>query len=300
MYKLLIVFTALQLSAAGLFGTPLPGDTTLPAAKKRNIKILSWNIQMLPRVAGEKGQELRAKAIGYVLKNTDYDIIIFQEAFTKTSREIIWHEVQSAFPYESGKPIGKGLTLINSGVWMVSKLPIKQRIDKLYRECDGIDCFSKKGATMVEVEKDGKTFQIVGTHLQADEGKDKQKARDAQYYDLLQLLDANKKDGIAQIIAGDFNTKYTDTVTYRGMLNVLKAEDGPLSGTQQFSWDNCVNDITCTGKDTSQVLLDYILTRNNGFEFNGEARYIRRLQLHWSPINTDLSDHFAVEGVFEY
>ncbi len=296
MRKLILVSIALQFVVAGLFANP----TDSIATQHGSIKILSWNIQMLPKITGDKGNDMRAGAIGEMLRGTDYDVIIFQEAFTKTSREIIWKLVKDFYPYESGKPLGKGLTLINSGVWIISKLPIKTRVDKLYRECDGIDCFSKKGATLVEVEKDGRTFQVVGTHLQADQGKDKIKAREAQYYDLAKLLELNKKDGIPQIVAGDFNTLRSDTVRYTGMLNVLQADDGPLSGAQQFSWDNTCNDITCNGRDTSQVLLDYILTRSNGFTFTNEIRVIRRLLFRWACTNADLSDHFAVEAKFEY
>ena len=320
MRKLIILSIALQLCVAGLFGCPSPlnlpspkwsGETPPPPTERGlggetdttphgSIKILSWNIQMLPKIVGDNGNDLRAGAIGEILKNTDYDIIIFQEAFTKISRERIWNLVQGVYPYQSGKPLGKGLTLINSGVWIISKLPIKTRVDKLYKECDGIDCFAKKGATLVEIEKDGRTFQVVGTHLQADQGKDKIKAREAQYYDLAKLLELNKKEGIPQIVAGDFNTLRSDTVRYTGMLNVLQADDGPLSGAQQYSWDNTRNDITYNSKDTSQVLLDYIFTRNNGFIFTNEIRIIRRFLLYWACTHADLSDHFAVEAKFEY
>lgn len=320
MRKLITLYIALQCSVAGLFSnTIIPNESGLTPplireracpelvsgglggeATKRSIKVLSWNIQMLPRIAGDKAQELRAKAIGYALKGTDYDVIIFQEAFMKDARNVLWEMLKADYPYQSGEPIKGGLTLFNGGVWIISKLPIKNRFDKLYRECDGIDCFAKKGATMIEVEKDGKLFQIVGTHLQADEGKDKQRARDAQYYELAQLLNAHKTDGVPQIIAGDFNTMYSDSLRYRGMLNVLGAEDGPISGMQQCSWDNLVNDFTFTGKDTCQILLDYVFLRNNGFEFKNESRIIRRMQLQWAAKHSDLSDHFAIEAKFEY
>ncbi|UPT66836.1 MAG: sphingomyelin phosphodiesterase [Sphingobacteriales bacterium JAD_PAG50586_3] len=264
------------------------------------IKVLSWNIFMLPKVVGNTGQEMRAKGIVDALKNTDYDVIVFQEAWTKNTRAIIWEGLKSAYPYDAGKPFKGSATLTNSGIWIISKLPIKTRVDKLYRDCDGADCFARKGATLVEVEKDGKTFQIVGTHLQADEGKDKQKVRNEQYYDLNKLLGENQKDGVAQIIAGDFNTPVTDTTRYNYMLRAIKSEDGPLSGNMQYTWDNSTNDITHGQKDTSQVVLDYIFTRNNGVNFTSERRLIKRFQVRWACDKIDLSDHYAMEGVFEY
>jgi endonuclease/exonuclease/phosphatase family metal-dependent hydrolase len=322
MRKLILITTALQLCVAGLFATTGPFVTTKLSPCKGGVprhlstggggesfstpqatgslKILSWNIFMLPNIAGKTGQELRAKALIESLKNADYDVVIFQEAWTKKTRAIIWEGLKGAFPYESGAPLkGKGI-LLNSGVWIISKLPIKSRVDKLYRECDGVDCFARKGATLIEIEKDGKTFQLVGTHLQADQGKAKQKARNEQYYDLNKLLGENHKDGVPQIIAGDFNTLYTDTANYNYMLKALKAEDGPLSGPLQYSWDNTTNDITRGAKDTSSVLLDYVFTRANGFEFTSERRLIRRLQVRWACDKIDLSDHYAIEAIFEY
>lgn len=294
MRKAISLLLALHL-CAGLFATTPPVD-----GGHGSLKILSYNIYMLPKFAKKTGQDQRAKAIVDAFKNSDYDVIVFQEAFLKKVRDTIFEGLKGTFPYQSGEPIKGGVTLFNSGVWILSKLELKNRTDKLYRECDGIDCFSKKGATLVEVEKDGHTFQIVGTHLQADQGDAKQKARNEQYYDLGKLLGEVHKDGVPQIVAGDFNTLFTDTANYNYMLKTLKVEDGPLSGQQKYSWDNTQNDITRGAKDTSQVLLDYIFTRNNGFEFISERRMIVMPRVRWSCTNNDLSDHFAVEGLFEY
>jgi len=314
MRKLVLVAMALQLSVAGLFAengliklSPCEGGVPQALAlwgggtsTSGSIKVLSWNIFMLPKIAGNTGQAMRAKGIIDALKNTDYDVIVFQEAWTKKVRAAIWEGLKATYPYDAGNPLKGGVTITNSGIWIISKLPIKTRIDKLYRECDGADCFAKKGATLIEVEKDGKTFQIVGTHLQADEGKAKQKVRNEQYYDLNKLLGEAHKDGVAQIIAGDFNTPVTDTTRYNYMLRSIKSEDGPLSGNMQYTWDNTTNDITHGQKDTSQVTLDYIFTRANGFNFVSERRVIKRFQVRWACDKIDLSDHFAMEGVFEY
>src|SRR5687768_14558396 len=56
---------------------------------EKNLKILSWNIYMLPKIVVQKHKRNRAYAIVEELKKSDFDIIIFQEAFFPASREII-------------------------------------------------------------------------------------------------------------------------------------------------------------------------------------------------------------------
>jgi hypothetical protein len=36
-----------------------------------------------------------------------------------------------------------------------------------FEYCEGIDCWSRKGALLAEGEFQGQTFQILGTHLEA-------------------------------------------------------------------------------------------------------------------------------------
>src|SRR5882672_5126625 len=82
-------------------------DTTSSLAEK--IKILSWNIYMLPGFLGH-GKILRAEAIGNLLASSDYDVIVFQEAFHKKARKIISRHLQSAFPFQSGPTQSNGLS----------------------------------------------------------------------------------------------------------------------------------------------------------------------------------------------
>ena len=61
--------------------------STATAQDRRPIKVLTWNIFMRPHAITFDGQFRRAKAIGELLQSKDYDIILFQEAFGKTSRK---------------------------------------------------------------------------------------------------------------------------------------------------------------------------------------------------------------------
>ena len=53
------------------------------------LKLLTWNVQMLPSIAKAGGKADRAKAIVNQLNDRDYDVLVFQELFHKRSRRII-------------------------------------------------------------------------------------------------------------------------------------------------------------------------------------------------------------------
>src|SRR6185295_6001430 len=93
----------------------------LPAEK---IRILTWNIYMLPGIWGYANSE-RSEVIGRLLASSDYDIIVFQEAFSKNARKRIGRLIQSAFPFQYGPSKHHSFSLrTNSGLWIVSRHPI--------------------------------------------------------------------------------------------------------------------------------------------------------------------------------
>ena len=57
--------------------------------QESSLKILSWNIYMLPQIVPRIGRLNRAESIAEQLNNSDFDIIVFQEAFMKSARDII-------------------------------------------------------------------------------------------------------------------------------------------------------------------------------------------------------------------
>lgn len=265
----------------------LPGD-----AKK--IKILSWNIYMLPAFLGH-GKSSRAEAIGRFLDSSDYDVIVFQEAFDGQARRILSRHLQPAFPFQAGPANHRVLSLkSNSGVWIFSKHPIRRTASITFKTRIGLDALSRKGALLVELSVKGQLVQIVGTHLQ-NAGSDW--LRYSQCVELNQhLLEPFQRPGIPQIVCGDFNIdRYSNADRYHYMLQVLDASDGPLSGPQTYSYDRLANDLTSEPGD-QRDLIDYILLRN---ALESEVTVERRIQIFrhpWQRRHQDLSDHFAVEA----
>lgn len=263
---------------------------------KTRLKILTWNIYMLPKWIGFTKKVSRAEEIGEILKKSDYDVIILQEAFMQQSRNIIRKKLKSIYPYIIDPPRINKLSLkANSGVWILSRLKLKQIRTTRFRFCKGFaDCMANKGATLVEGEKNGKKFHLIGTHLQAE---DKYKyTRTKQLKQIYQeLIQPFAKKHVPMFISGDFNVEKSDTLSYKDMLQTLNAEDGNPEGEMQSTWRGMYNEAE---KGNKKSILDYILIKRNGKKVKNVKRTVRLFRS--KNKNYNLSDHAAVEMEIQF
>jgi endonuclease/exonuclease/phosphatase family metal-dependent hydrolase len=281
-----------------------------PAWAQDSIKVLTWNIQMLPRFVNSNGKIKRARAIVDKLKQGSYDVIAFQELFHARSRRIITRGLSGSYPYHTRILNKKTFSLkSNGGVMLFSKHPIKTSYQIRYKARMGFDRFSRKGAVLAEIDVKGKRVQVAGTHLQAFGD---QSILYSQYHQLAEeLLKPNSRPGIPQLLCGDFNTLKTvptrlpadispDFIDrlprYHYMLSTLEANDGELTGEQQFTMDRPYNDLCRTRKEF-RLLLDYILLRPNGIADLSIRRKVEIMRHQWDQYHRDLSDHFGLEAV---
>jgi endonuclease/exonuclease/phosphatase family metal-dependent hydrolase len=264
----------------------------------KKIKVLSWNIYMLPHlVAAHSDKKGRAMAIGEALLNSDYDVIFFQEAFHATARNIILSQLQSKFQYRAGPANKKFFSLkANSGLWIFSKYPIIHSQSIIYKNKFGVDALSRKGALLVELNVQGQHIQIAGTHLQNCGPIWLRQVQCVEFYK--RLLKPNSREGVPQIICGDFNIdRYTTQEDYQFMLKALDATDTNDS-VNQYSYDRRNNDLHVE-KGNGRDLIDYILFRSNG----GVAicsNSIISIKRKWSIRHADLSDHYAVQAEIDF
>jgi sphingomyelin phosphodiesterase len=282
------------------------------ADTNQQLKILSWNIFMLPKIVRRTGQNERALLIAQKLKESDYDLIVFQEAFDETARTILWNEIKSAFPYQQDvlNMNSSGFTITNGGVWIISKYPTVLKREIKFKERKGVDMFARKGALLVEVTKEGHKYQVVGTHLQAEDSERLAEIRGVQYQQIIdELLKPYRDDNIPQIICGDFNVSRKDLKQYNKMIESFSpdsiwncngniGENCPVVGTDVFTWNGQENDLVTDGEQTTY---DYILVRKNNFNFKGIKRNVKNFVSSWSSRKwknkKNLSDHYAVEIV---
>lgn len=294
---LICVFCVRLLNAqTTLNATPsaLTEDTLSPP-----LKILSYNIHMLPPLAKFTGKQRRAKRIGDLLKDSDFDIVVFQEAFHGAARRKIWRRMKETFPYVLGPANRRWYSLkTNSGIWILSKIPLKEVAELDFEYCEGTDCWARKGALLAEGEHNGQTFQILGTHLEAGGPRE---MKVTQYRELDSVLTHFRKDGVPQIAAGDFNTKkFRDTTWYNQLVDILGMDDGPLLSKQKYSSDSYINDIKIQrGDKKKRGVIDFIFYGANGVNASIN-RYVRMPRWQWSKHRQDLSDHFAIEAQIQF
>ncbi|MGB1248294.1 MAG: endonuclease/exonuclease/phosphatase family protein [Chitinophagales bacterium] len=286
---------AIVLFIITLFFLPTNAES-LKVVEDEHLRILSWNIYMLPGIANlskqiEKNQKRqRAVEIGEMISASDYDIVVFQESFFAPARRKLKKALKKAYPYMYG-PINRGGFGLktSSGIFIVSKIPLTELGTTQYRSCNGADCFAKKGAGLFEGEWNGKTFQILGTHLNAG---GPQWIREEQYKQIAdELLFPHQKMGVPQIICGDMNTHREDSDgKYETMLSALDCLDTPTYGERQ----------TTTVKDKG--IIDYILYRPNESSIQIIDKQIRVFTTDTEVVDKlggTLSDHLGVDLVVE-
>jgi endonuclease/exonuclease/phosphatase family metal-dependent hydrolase len=286
-YIILLSFLTTGIFAAG------DNDTDKNDSKNRDLKILSWNIYMLPPIAPIADRAKRAHAIVDTLKQAGFDIIVFQEAFNHNAVKVIRDSLSAIYPFMYG-PFNprKNLFQISSGVWVISKIPLELKGTIEYKIAKDADRVARKGAALLEGTWNDKKFQIIGTHLQAQDHPDIRRLQIRHIYD--SLITKYKVEGVPQIICGDMNTEIQIAKNYRDMLRGLDAEDGAISGAQTMTYDGTNNALALSVWKKDKTTLDYILIRRNGSHTNVINRHVGVFKRTWKKGHIDLSDHYAM------
>lgn len=254
---------------------------------------------MIPRLFDHSGQLARARKIAESLKNETADLIVFEEAFDRRSRKIIREGLKKYFPYESGDPTKNALYKTNSGVWVISKIPITVVKRIYFKDSEGSDKYASKGALLIEAKKGEACFQLVATHLQSDlNNRDVKHIRKSQYIQISkELLLPYAQKNVPQFLVGDMNTMKEDTIGYNQMIDILNVKQCSFIGENNYSYDRSKNDIIFKSKDEPQ-LIDYIFYSNkDALNVEGET-LVKVFKKKWHELHQDLSDHFAILGTF--
>lgn len=252
---------------------------------------------MLPGFLGY-GKLERSKAIGNLLAKTDYDVIVFQEAFYGPARKHIHDLLKSAFPFQAGPANRKAFSIrTNSGLWIFSKHPIVQDVSIAYETRYGIDAMSRKGALLIELVVGGQHIQVIATHLQNAGNSWRKQGQCAELFH--RILKQYERPGVPQIICGDFNIdRYQAADDYRSMLSTLRATDTDVSA-ETFSYDRLTNDLEVKN-GTNRELIDFVLTRTNEARLLFRKQSIKIFRQAWHTNHQDLSDHYAIEAELEF
>ena len=251
---------------------------------ENDLKILSWNIKMLPLLQGWFHNSVqRAEKIVQSLKIAEeYDIILFQEAFSGKTRKIIFEGLKTIYPHQITPKDQTIFYKTNSGLWVISRTPITLIDEISFSQLRNWDTFSPKGAKLYSITKNQQEFYLINTHLQSDYEKEYRDLRSSQYSEINDgLILPNLKSGLPIFLCGDLNISKPPQLN--ALLDKLKFENGPLSGKILYS--------TLGDKK----LVDYILVKLEDFKIKSIERKIQEFSSKLLVNPFHYSDHYAIE-----
>ncbi len=249
---------------------------------------------MLPAFPMMKGQVKRAHGIVAVLKQSDYDVICFQEAFNKKAKRIIEEGLSEAFPYQVNT-FKKGFTLkANSGLWIVSKYPIEKIAEIEFSAKKGFDAQSKKGAILFEMNSPMK-LQFISTHMQSGEGGGRDDIRLSQSTQIVEeLIKPYCNNEIPLLFVGDWNTKANssfDNAALKSLLGTTRSSDEFM----EITWPS-----DSYGDGATHRIYDLIMIRDVQSDITDFKCCIPNLKYKWKKSKDDLADHLPVEALLKF
>ncbi|MBS1593684.1 MAG: endonuclease/exonuclease/phosphatase family protein [Bacteroidetes bacterium] len=274
-----------------------PGYVHGQSADTGAIRIMTWNIKMLPRIFRYIHHKpvQRAKLIPRYIIAENTDVVLLQEAFDDRCYHILKRKLRKTYPYVLGPVNKEAGTIFSGGAMIFSKTPLKKLEQIRFSSCSGNDCWARKGALLAATTIRGQKIQVMSTHIQAGGIP---RIHIDQFAQIAAMLQRHAEPGVPQILGGDYNTFRTDTVLYPAMLDMLKAEDGPISGDMHYTSDDVVCDMSenyCKVLlHPEQDIIDYILYKPNGRPYRDISRHIFRYTTPWDLEHQDLSDHMTL------
>lgn len=263
-----------------------------------SLKLLSWNIYMLPPMIGFKGKKKRAKAIAKKLSESEYDVIVFSEAFNRHARKRIKEGIRESFPYFQGPAFRKKFSLkTSSGIWIASKHPMKEMGKIVFKRKSGFDNrMARKGALMVQIDKNGQKFDIIGTHMN---NLGRLELRLHQLKQIKEeLIDEYNQTDVPVIVAGDYNVyRYEEPGSVDSVVAVLEMDDYKLEGNTPYTYDY-ENNSLAYGKISDEI--DYVFYHPGELDVHEVKRIVPVIEKKWKKNRKHLSDHNPLEFLLYY
>lgn len=264
------------------------------------LKLLTWNLFMIPKPINFSLQQTRAPLIAEALLKRDNDVLVFQETFSGSARKKIIKQLKEIYPHQTRL---KGTFLhLNSGLLVLSKYPFRVLDSLHFKNCTNSDCFAAKGIILVEVTlPEGEKIQIATTHLQAWNNDKSRNVRLKQLAEIKEVLDQNAASGIPQVLAGDLNIDgQLPEIEYNKALSVLEMESSPLSGNLKITNGFNVSCYKTPGGEANGEWLDHVFLKKHETPASVLSKTVVPLTGMIKNETCPLSDHYAVEAVIHF
>jgi len=298
--------------------SPAAGTSSSNLAYADDLKLLAYNVFMLPGAVSNYGQSERA---GLILQSDvmhGHDAIILNELFHNSASQILLDGLKAEYPNQT-PVMGRGYdgwdqtlgaysstTPEDGGVAIVSRWPIEEKIQFVYKDACSADWFSNKGFVYVRLNKNGNPYHVIGTHAQAQNSgcNDAAAVRKNQFTEMQQFIAAkNIPADEVVFIGGDFNViKSRDE--YPDMLETLRVSAPDAYAGFDTSWDPESNGMAATQyPDLPSEYLDYIfVSRDHAQPTHWHNQSLDVTSPRWNVDNyqyQELSDHYPIAG-FSY
>ena len=166
-----------------------------------SIRILLWNVWLLPPPLSDMIVRSRASRISQLL--TDYDIVILNEAFTYKSQLL----AKTKYPYRISLTRRSCFDFLDSGLILLSAHPIIKSAMEHFNSRKKWDRLASKGVLFCRIRlRNGEEIDVYGTHMQAGSSDGEQQSRDEQARQLAEfILRHSGEEGRRVVVAGDMN-----------------------------------------------------------------------------------------------
>lgn len=292
MRRLLLLFITLTF----FFGLPLKSqDSNTVELVKNELRILTWNIYMLPALITFTKKVKRAKGITALLSSSDYDVIVLQETFHHRARWKLKKYLREAYPHFT-KPLNKKKLSfkLSGGVMIFSKHPINKVLEMKFSESSGMDKISRKGALYVQILKDDQPINIIGTHITSSGPME---IRLNQAKEMKTAFFQEDWMNTPTIFLGDFNIPKRHA-RFQELPQILNSDYFNPSADETGTWGSSDNDFF---KETIfNRELDYTFWMNNNVQLIQQQQQIKKYKSDYSKRRKDLSDHYGIDAYFEW
>jgi endonuclease/exonuclease/phosphatase (EEP) superfamily protein YafD len=270
---------------------PTPGS----AASGGEFSLLTYNVAGLPALLSSSEPATNTPLIG--ARITAFDVVNVQEDFNYHAALYRADNHPHRTPTSGGVPFGSGLNTL-------SRFPISGLTRVKWKRCNGTDCLTPKGFTLLRVElAPGVLLDVYNLHTNAGSTDADLAARRANLDQLGTYLKAHSA-GNAVIVAGDTNTRYTrtgdnirDLVAGAGLTDAWVALDRggvpPALGAPALVCDPAAVTDACEVVDKVLFRSSARLTLTATDHHNEHAGFLR-------PDGKPLSDHYPHRTTFRW
>ncbi|MCX5309571.1 sphingomyelin phosphodiesterase [Streptomyces sp. NBC_00154] len=292
------------------------------AADTPPLRVLTYNTFLMSKnLHPNWGQDHRAAEIAKASFFQGNDVVVLQEAFDNSASDALAQNASAQYPYrtpvvgrsKSGWDATGGAysaaTPEDGGVTVLSKWPIVRKEQFIYKDACGSDWWSNKGFVYAELNVNGTTVHVVGTHAQStDSGCGTGEAaqmRSRQFKQIDAFLDAKNIPASEQVIvAGDMNVD-SRSPEYASMLADAGLVGADARTGHPYSFDTQDNSIASYRyPDDPREDLDYVLHRAGHAKPSGWTNEVVKEQsAPWTVSSwgtdytyTNLSDHYPLIG----